>query len=277
MPALPALWMTLLPAQKAPDVANIPTPQATVEQMLELAGVTSADAVYDLGCGDGRIVITAAKLRGARGVGVDLDPACVRQSQENARAAGVEHLVRFRREDLFRTDLSQATVVTLYLLPELNLRLRPRLLARLRPGARVVSHVYDMGDWKPDKEAPAKGSRRYKVYCWTVPARVDGWWRWTARTPAGVQSDMLVLRQRHQNVEGELRAAGRALAIRAGRMDGASLRAEAASREGVVIRIEASVQGGRLSGRLEASSGLLEGSHAFEARREKGPGDEGGR
>jgi SAM-dependent methyltransferase len=157
-------------AERAPgrklDVIYEPSPPEVVRTMIQLAQVGPADVVYDLGCGDGRVVIEAAKL-GARGVGVDLDPQRVREARANARAAGVEERVEIREGDLFETDVSPATVVMLFLQPELNLRLRPRLLAQLRPGARIVSHWHDMGDWKPDRTVPVAGRN---VYLWTVPA-----------------------------------------------------------------------------------------------------------
>jgi SAM-dependent methyltransferase len=149
---------------RKPDVPYEPTPPPVVAKMLDLAHVGPGDVVYDLGCGDGRIVIEAAK-RGARGVGVDIDPRRIREARENARAAGVEDRVEFREEDLFQTDVGPATVVTLFLWPHVNLRLRPRLLERLRPGARVVSYWHDMGDWKP-RETVDVG--RANVYLWVV-------------------------------------------------------------------------------------------------------------
>lgn len=135
--------------------------------MLDIAQVQPGDVVYDLGCGDGRIVIQAAE-RGAHAVGVDIDPQRIREARENARAAGVEDRVELRQGDLFETDVSPATVVMLYLWPEVNLRLRPKLLAQLRPGARVVSHVHDMGDWKPTKTYRAAGAT---VHLWIIPPR----------------------------------------------------------------------------------------------------------
>jgi SAM-dependent methyltransferase len=150
----------------------VPTPQDVVERMLDLAGVTGTDVVYDLGSGDGRLVITAAKKYGARGVGVDIDPDRVAESQANARRAGVEHLVRFERRDALDTDVSEATVVTLYLLSSSNMKLRPILTRQLRPGARIVSHAFGMGDWTPDKVEDfrdSNGSTR-RLYLW----RTDG-------------------------------------------------------------------------------------------------------
>lgn len=155
-------------AQK-PDVLFIPTPQPVVEAMLELAAVKRDDVVYDLGSGDGRIVITAAKKYGARGVGIDIDPAMVGQATRNAAAAGVANRVRFVSQDLFSADLSRATVVTLYLLQSMNERLRPKLVRELRPGARVVSHVFNMGpEWPPEKTAQVDGSQ---VFLWSIPQR----------------------------------------------------------------------------------------------------------
>jgi SAM-dependent methyltransferase len=154
------------PSRK-PDVIYEPSPPEVVEAMLRLADVGPADVVYDLGCGDGRIVIAAAR-RGARGVGVDIDPERVREARANARAAGVEDRVEIREADLFDTDVRDATVVMLFLQPDVNLRLRPRLLAQLRPGARIVSHWHDMGDWKPTAQVKVSGRN---VYLWTVPGR----------------------------------------------------------------------------------------------------------
>ena len=150
----------------APDVVYIPTPQAVVEGMLELAGVKSTDVVYDLGSGDGRIVITAAKKYGARGVGIDIDPALVKKATENAAAAGVSDRVRFRTENVFAADIREATVVTLYLLQSLNERLRPKLVRDLKPGTRVVSHVFNMGpEWPAERTAVVERSR---IFLWTI-------------------------------------------------------------------------------------------------------------
>lgn len=156
------------PALRAPDVGNQPTPPEVVEAMLRAAHVGPRDVIYDLGSGDGRIVITAAKKYGARGVGVDLDPTCVWEATERAKDAGVSDRVRFLNQDLFDTNVSEATVVTLYLLPALNLKLRPKLLAELRPGTRIVSHAWDMGDWTPEQTLEVDGRT---VYVWTVPRK----------------------------------------------------------------------------------------------------------
>lgn len=155
------------PAERHPDVIFVPTPQEVVEDMLRLANVKAGDVLYDLGSGDGRIAITAAKMYGVRAVGIDIDPARIREANENARKAGVEKLVQFRQADLFQSDFREATVVTLYLLPDLNVKLRPKLWAELKPGSRVVSHQFDMGDWKPEKRLES-GTRT--IYFWTIPA-----------------------------------------------------------------------------------------------------------
>jgi SAM-dependent methyltransferase len=151
------------------DVPYVTTPQRVVERMLAMADVAEDDVVYDLGSGDGRFVITAAQQFGARGVGVEIDPQLVRQARSQARLAGVADRVEFRRGDLFETDLREATVVTLYLEPELNLRLRPKLLLQLDPGDRVVSHDFGMGAWTPDRVEKIGDST---IYLWTIPDQV---------------------------------------------------------------------------------------------------------
>jgi ubiquinone/menaquinone biosynthesis C-methylase UbiE len=152
----------------ARDVPYVPTPERVVDKMLELAKVGPSDVVYDLGSGDGRIVIAAARKHGARGVGIDIDPQRVREARENARKAGVADRVEFREGDLFKADISAATVVTLYLLSGVNLQLRPKLFSELKPGTRVVSHAFDMGDWKPIATEKVGSST---VYYWVIPPR----------------------------------------------------------------------------------------------------------
>ena len=150
------------------EVPFVPTPENVVDRMLQIAKVGPDDVLYDLGSGDGRIVIAAARKRGARAVGIDIDPARIRESRENARKAGVAKRVEFREENLFTADIGEATVVTLYLLPAVNLRLRPKLLAELKPGTRVVSYGFHMGDWKPAATAEVGNST---VYFWVVPEK----------------------------------------------------------------------------------------------------------
>ena len=161
-----------------PDVPYVPTTEQAVQAMLKLADVKKTDVVYDLGCGDGRIVIASAKMYGAHGVGIDINPQRIHEAKENAKKAGVEDLVRFEENDLFKADIHEASVVTLFLLQTVNLRLRPKLLRELKPGTRIVSNTFDMGDWKPDKEETLNDqdsdfgsgfSRRF--FLWIVPQR----------------------------------------------------------------------------------------------------------
>jgi SAM-dependent methyltransferase len=155
---------------REPDILYVPTPQALVERMLELAELKPDDVLYDLGCGDGRFVVTAARRYGIRAVGVDIDPARVADARRNAKRQGVERLVTIKQGDIFELDFSDATVVTLYLLPELNVRLMPKL-ARLRPGTRILSFEFDMAGAKPARvvEVAGEGQRRHKIYQWIVP------------------------------------------------------------------------------------------------------------
>jgi SAM-dependent methyltransferase len=179
-----ALSTSILAAQSAqprrkPDVPYVPTTDLAVAAMLKLADVKKTDVVYDLGCGDGRIVIAAAKQLGARGVGIDINPERIREANENARKAGVEKLVRFEENDLFQADIREATVVTLFLLPHINLKLRPKLLQDLKPGTRIVSNTFDMDDWKAEKEATVGDGDTdvdyeplsRKLFLWTIPPR----------------------------------------------------------------------------------------------------------
>jgi SAM-dependent methyltransferase len=156
--------------KRQPDVHWEPTADPVVTAMLKLAGVRKGDVVYDLGCGDGRIVIAAAKQFGARGVGIDIDPQRIAESNANARKAGVTGMVTFREEDLFEADFRDATVVTLFLWPSLNMKIRSKLLKELRPGTRIVSHSHDMGDWPAEKREIVDGAR---LLLWTIPPRSD--------------------------------------------------------------------------------------------------------
>ena len=163
-----ALAMFVALQGRKPDVIFVGTPPEVVDAMLKGLEVKSTDIVYDLGSGDGRILITAAQKYGARGVGIEIDPALIKQAEENARKAGVSDKVRFVNADLFEADIHEASVVTLYLLEELNIRLRPKLLRDLKPGTRIASHRFRMGDWQPEK-AVAVGDRA--VYFWTIPEK----------------------------------------------------------------------------------------------------------
>jgi hypothetical protein len=219
------------------DIEFVPTPKETVERMLDVAEVSSRDYVIDLGSGDGRIVIAAA-ARGARALGVELDPVRIREAEANARTAGVADRVTFRRQNLFSTGLSAATVLTLYLHPDLNLRLRPRLLA-LRPGTRIVSHQFHMGDWKPDVSDMTAGY----VYLWIVPARVEG--RWQLRS--GDRSVEITLKQRFQELQGAARVDGRTVPLRDARLRGSQIEFTA-DIGGRSMRFRGIVDGRRMQG-----------------------------
>lgn len=165
---------TIPPAKQVrADVPYVPTPQPVVDTMLSLAKVNANDVLYDLGSGDGRIVITAAQKFGTRGTGIDIDPERIREANAKAQSAGVANKVKFAQQNLFDADFSNATVVTLYLLPDVNKKLRPKLLSQLKPGTRIVSHDFDMGEWKPEKvvKVPGQG-REHTVYYWTVPENI---------------------------------------------------------------------------------------------------------
>jgi SAM-dependent methyltransferase len=196
--AAPNPVVTLSPPPPQLDVPYVVTPPEVVQVMLTMADVHDNDIVYDLGSGDGRIVIAAARDRGAHGIGVELDGDLVRQSRANAHRAGVADKVKFLQQDLFKTDLHEATVVTMYLLPKINLELRPKLLAELNPGCRIVSHTYDMGDWQPDRRevVPSHAGPR-PVLFWIVPASVEGNWSLPGH-------GTLHLHQKFQQVDGTL-------------------------------------------------------------------------
>jgi len=189
--------------EEKPAVPYVPTPQVTVDEMLRLAGVGPEDFVIDLGSGDGRIVVTAAKKFGARGLGVDIDWRLVAQAEENARQAGVADRAKFVEQDLFLTDLGQASVITTYLLSFVMLKLRPRLL-ELKPGTRIVSHDFDFGDWRPDR----KTSIRKNAFLWIVPARVAGRWRARLDLPPIERLLELEVTQRYQEVSAHARLNG---------------------------------------------------------------------
>ena len=225
-------------AQKDEEVPFITTPDNVTLEMLRMANVGPGDHVIDLGSGDGRIVILAAKRFGATGLGVEINPELVRQSMRNAREAGVAEHVAFREQDLFQTDLSVATVITMYLLPEVNLQLRSAVLA-LKAGTRVVSHDWDMGDWEPDRTSvvpvPDKKvglEKSRKVHLWVVPAQVEGLWCGTGP----LREFSLRLSQRYQEVQGSLARRDRVRSIE-GRVEGATLRTQATRHGSLVLEM----------------------------------------
>lgn len=259
----PLLWLLLVGAAGSPwsqdtgpvhDAPYIPTPRATVYEMLRLAEVGPSDVVYDLGSGDGRIVIAAARDFGARAIGIEIDPRLVAQSASAAAQAGVADRVRFLRQDLFATDLSEATVVTLYLSPNLNLKLRPALL-QLKPGTRVVSHASDLGDWRPDRRTAV----RKDVYLWYVPAPVQGRWISRIGLAAGERALEVEIAQRHQDVSARATLDGLALPVWEPRLQSDRLSfviVEPHDRDdGASLYFEGRVSGGRIDGTVTRGFG----------------------
>jgi SAM-dependent methyltransferase len=248
------------------DVPYVPTSRQTVEAMLRVANVGPNDFVIDLGSGDGRILVTAAKQRGARGFGVDINPERVSEAIENAKAAGVADRVRFFRRNLYDTKIAEATVLTLYLLPRVNLELRPRLLAELKPGTRVVSHDFDMGDWQADLRVTVRGEGS-EIYYWVIPARVAGRWRVKAAAPRGRQTFEIEFKQKYQELEATVRGFERPAAVRDARIDGDRVLftvvddADFAHR----VRYEGKVSGNAISGLLRGDGSAPRGEHKWRA------------
>ncbi len=203
------------------DVPYVPTPQPVVDRMLEMAAVTKDDVVYDLGCGDGRMVVTAAKKYGAKGVGVDIDPQRIKESNENAKSAGVTDKVKFSIKDLFTMDFAEADVLTMYLLPDVNLRLRPKILSDMKPGSCIVSHSFDMDDWKHDETDEVDSST---IYYWIVPAQVEGTTQANVKAEGGQeQQATLNLKQNFQEVTGTASMGGKDVEIKDGKLKGSEL------------------------------------------------------
>ena len=229
------------------DVPYVPTDEPVVAAMLRFAHVGPADVLYDLGCGDGRIVIAAARLCGARGVGVDIDPQRIAEAREHARRARVEDRVRFLCQSFFETDLHEASVVALYLLPSINVKLRPKLLEELRPGARIIANHFDMGDWKPDMQAYA---HHRTLHQWIVPAWVAGKWKCVVNHPSGRYHLGLELRRRFQVVSGTARKGRQNMPLLNGRLfaDHLTFKLVDWARPGPAIRFNARIEGTQLRG-----------------------------
>lgn len=212
------------------DVPYVPTPPNVVDAMLQMARVGPADYVIDLGSGDGRIVITAAKKYAARGLGVDIDGSLVSSSRREAERQGVAGRAEFHERNLFITDISSATVLTMYLFPQVIMRLRPRLLAELKPGTRVVSHEFDMGNWRPDDRmkvsVPDKpyGPTSSEIYLWIVPANAAGAWQWRLDVGGAPVAYELALQQTFQMLAGSPVVGGKSARIEGGRMRGDEIR-----------------------------------------------------
>jgi SAM-dependent methyltransferase len=250
---------------RLPDVHFEATPQDVVEEMLEMAKVTKDDIVYDLGCGDGRFVITAAKKFGARGVGIDIDPKRVQESRKNSIGAGVADRVKIIEDDLFKTNISEATVITLYLLQDLNLKLRPKLFRELKPGSRVVSYVFHMGDWKPDAMRPY-------FYVWVMPADVAGIWHGSVPTQKSDQLYALQLKQNFQEISGYVTIRGeRRIRIKEAQLIGDRLsfvlKYNEANKQKVVMQFKGRVNGDTIHGNMEMTDGPFAGQYPWIAKR----------
>ncbi|MBM3607134.1 MAG: methyltransferase domain-containing protein [Alphaproteobacteria bacterium] len=193
-------------AQPALDVPYVPTPQDVVDRMLELVKLTQQDFVMDLGCGDGRMLVTAARKFGSRGFGVDLNPARIAEATKNAQAANVTDKIRFEVRNLFQTSIKDANVLTMYLLPSVNLQLRPRILDEMAPGSRIVSHAFHMGDWEPDVQTEAIGRT---IYHWIVPAKMAGKW---SLSDGGETYDVMI-EQKYQRLTGQATVDGMILRL----------------------------------------------------------------
>jgi SAM-dependent methyltransferase len=251
-------------AEKEPDVIFVPTPEEVVDKMLELAKPKKGEVLYDLGCGDGRIVITAAKKFGVKGIGVDIDPQRIKESVANAKEAGVSDRVKFIKKDLFTMDFKDADVMALYLLTTLNERLRPRLLEQMRPGARVVSHAFSMGEWEPDEEVTVDPGGQ-TVYFWIIPAKVEG----SQTVKIGGKDVKLDLKQKYQMVTGTATIDGKKAEISEGRLRGRELTFKANGKEHKVMI-------GRDADGASIAEGAAEGDDAARTAGEEEKGEAGG-
>jgi SAM-dependent methyltransferase len=229
--------------QPGKDVIWVPTPEALVQRMLDMAHVTTKDSLVDLGSGDGRTVIAAAK-RGVKALGIEYNPDMVALSRANAEREGVSERARFVEGDVFKTDFSQASVVTMYLLSSLNLKLRPTLLA-MKPGTRIVSHAFTMGDWKPDETATVDGAT---AYMWVVPARVEGSWKVTG--PSGPFE--LTLAQAYQEIDGKVAGSGLKSTLADPRLEGDQIRFTLVDGAGRSVRYRGTVRGSAMEGTAQA-------------------------
>jgi len=291
--AITLIFLSRAPAQqKEPEVPYVSTPDQVVAEMLRIANVDKDDVLYDLGCGDGRIVITAAKMYGCRGVGIDIDPERIRESRENAIKAGVSDRVQFIQMDLFEAEIREASVVTLYLLSGVNLRLRPKLFLELSPGSRVVSHEFSMGKWEPDATSSVKAEnyrdpylfnywdeqiadywRTHKVYFWIIPGNVKGTWKLTIPDISGNDEFTLRFDQEFQRVRGQVLESASAIPvfikdveIRGNMMHFTLERKLKGSTES--LHFEGIIQGNTMRGTVEIESGPGKGKIKWTARRD---------
>jgi SAM-dependent methyltransferase len=257
------LLVTACGTRRGPDVIFLASANDVVERMLGIVMVDADDVVYDLGCGDGRIVIAAARDYGARGVCVEIDTSLIAASMRNADAAGVRDQIEFRRADMFETDLGTATVVALYLSPSLNERLLPKILREVRPGARIASHNFPMGDWRPDTSVEVEwpSGTTSSVKAWVVPADVAGTWELTVAADAGERRFRVRFTQRHQDLGGTASVDGRTVTLDAARLVGDSLEFHLTERRGgrAALRFAGRVSGGAMSGTVRSDPDSIGG------------------
>ena len=253
------------------DVPYVPTPEEVVEEMLKLADVGKDDIVYDLGCGDGRIVITAAKEMGAHGIGIDINPQRLKESRENAIKAKVTDKVEFREQNLFDTDFSEATVLTLYLLPNVNLKLRPKILRDMKPGSRIVSHDFNMGEWEPDKNGNDNPNLGYhSVYFWIVPANVGGTWELTTPSDTGARRYTMELQQWFQKVQGSATTGNSKTELTDIKLTGDRLQftmSQNVKGKNIPVQFEGRVNGNSMDGSMKSESGSIAGNRKWSANR----------
>ena len=262
------------------SVPYVPTPQIVVDRMLAMANVRNGDYLIDLGSGDGRIVVTAARRFGTRGFGVDLNPVRISEAEENARKEGVADKVSFMQKDLFQTDLSDATVITMYLLPRVNLDLRPRLL-KLKPGTRLVSHDFDMAEWKPDAQDEIEAKDKYggaggrsSIFFWVVPAPVQGRWQASVPVRGKDRTYEVDFAQSFQQFSGTVRVDGKSAKIERGSLKGPAIVFTATvDIDGVPVRHEfaGTVDGEAMSGRVALNGARLQSQTEWSAKRVAAP------
>jgi precorrin-6B methylase 2 len=261
-----------LAAQDRPlDVPYVPTKYPVVDDMLKIANIQKTDILYDLGCGDGRIVVGAAQKYGIRAVGIDLDPDRIAESKENAQKAGVTNLVKFIEGDLFQADFKEASVLSMYLLTSVNLKLRPRILRELKPGTRVVSHNFGMDNWKPDASSVVTvDDIRHDVFLWIIPANVSGGWTWTMPLGAKTVEAKMTIEQKYQFPVGAVTANGGAAVVRDMRLHGdhlSFLLDVPVDGKTTAITFDGRTMGHTISGTAKATIGGKEQFWAWKASR----------
>jgi SAM-dependent methyltransferase len=253
------------------DVPYVPTRYPVVDEMLRLARIAKDDVVYDLGCGDGRLVIGAAVKYGARGVGFDIDPERIKECLENAEKAGVQDRVKFILGDLFEADFREATVMPMYLLTTVNLKLRPKILRELRPGSRVVSHNFGMDSWAPDERSEVRVEDiAHDVYLWIVPANVSGTWTWKLDKGAAPCACLLEISQRFQKWEGRLLVDGTEAVVRDAKLQGDKIAFAAEAAIGgktATLTFEGKADGHDIAGLVKVAIDGKNAAYAWKAKR----------